>query len=447
MEAPLGHRIVSAVFLPGTTLNKRCLFVRSRFGRYGSTDMERAMSMKAGIFGVGALLACLACGAMAACSQSASLHSASKISSTWDPKAAVAYLDYREGWWAEWTGSARDHGTFCVSCHTALPYALSRPALRVALGEPSPSVNERRLVEDVTKRVRLWKDVEPYYSDQGSNHKTAESRGTESVLNALILASYDAQSGQLSDDTRAAFDHMWAMQQTTGENAGSWPWLQFDQEPWEANDSAYYGAALAAMAVGMAPGNYASTPAIQGDLTRLREYLNRESAAQSTINRVFLLWASTELPGLLSPEQQRAIIHEVLSKQQADGGWRLASITWKWSGWSVKSLANMWIREDGTPMEGKSDGLATSLITLALEQAGVPADNPQLKNGLSWLMRNQNAKEGFWPASSVNKRRHISSDTGLFMSDAATAFAVLALTENQRTTSGTTGQVASVSKH
>ena len=399
--------------------------------------------MKAGSFGIGALLACLASGAaMVACS-----HPASQISTTWDPKAAAAYLDYREGWWAEWTGSTRDHGTFCVSCHTALPYALSRPALRVALAEPGPSVNERRLIEDVTKRVRLWNDVGPYYSDQGYNHKTAESRGTESVLNALILASHDAQSGQLSDDTRAAFDHMWALQQTTGENAGSWPWLQFDQEPWEANDSAYYGAALAAMAVGIAPGNYASTAEIQGNLTRLRDYLNRESAAQSTINRVFLLWASTKLPGILSPEQQQAIVHEVLGKQQRDGGWRLASISWKWNGWSLKSLANMWIREDGTPMEGKSDGLATSLITLALQEAGVLRDNPQLKHGLSWLMSNQNATEGFWPASSVNKRRHISSDTGRFMSDAATAFAVLALTEDQRTTNRTTGQLAPVSNH
>jgi hypothetical protein len=83
-------------------------------------------------------------------------------------------------------------------------------------------------------------------------------------------------------------------------------------------------------------------------------------------------------------------------------------------------------------MDGKSDGVATGLVTLALQEAGIPRDNAQLKHGLSWLMSNQNAAEGFWPASSVNKRRHISSDTGRFMSDAATAYAVLALTENQR---------------
>jgi hypothetical protein len=94
-------------------------------------------------------------------------------------------------------------------------------------------------------------------------------------------------------------------------------------------------------------------------------------------------------------------------------------------------------------MEGKSDGVATGLITLALQEAGVPGDNAQLKRGLSWLMSNQNVPEGFWPASSVNKRRHVSSDTGRFMSDAATAFAVLALTENQRTAS----QVATVPNH
>ncbi len=382
--------------------------------------------MIAGTRGIVVLLICLAAGTMPSCSRSAAT-----TSKSWDARAAATYLDSREGWWMSWNSSARDHGTFCVSCHTALPYALARPSLRAPLGEPGPSENERRLIENVRLRVQLWNEIGPYYSDSGYDHKSGESRGTESVLNALILSRYDAQNGKLSDSTRAAFDHMWALQQTAGEERGSWPWLQFDQEPWEAKDSGFYGAALAAMAVGMAPGGYASTVEIKDRVTSLRDYLNRESSAQSTLNRGFLLWASTKLP-LLTPAQQQAIQREILSKQQADGGWRLASIAWKWNAWSVRSLVNMWLRADGTPLEGKSDGAATSLMVLALQQAGLPRDNAQLQRGLEWLITHQNTAEGFWTASSVNKRRHLSSDTGRFMSDAATAFAVLALTESQR---------------
>src|SRR5215831_13819306 len=57
----------------------------------------------------------------------------------WDPKAAAAYLDHRMQWWIGWKKAARDHGTFCFSCHTAVPYALARPALRVTLAESAPT--------------------------------------------------------------------------------------------------------------------------------------------------------------------------------------------------------------------------------------------------------------------------------------------------------------------
>ena len=265
----------------------------------------------------------------------------------------------------------------------------------------------------------------------GYDGKKAESRGTESVLNTLILANYDSLEGKLNSDTLTAFDNMWALQQTSGDQKGAWAWLQFDQEPWEANDSAYYGATLAAVAVGTAPDGYASRPQIQPNLALLREYLNRKSSTESTINRVFLLWASTRLPGLLSPAHQREIVDEVRSRQKRDGGWRLASISWPWNGWSPKSLLNMWLREDGTPLTGKSDGVATGVITYVLEQAGTSPDDASLKRGLEWLKTNQNANDGSWPAKSVNKQRNIKSQTARFMSDAATAFAVLALNPDQ----------------
>jgi squalene-hopene/tetraprenyl-beta-curcumene cyclase len=188
--------------------------------------------VKTAALGTAAVVACLV-----ACSFVLRLRTDSMARTSWNPKPAAAYLDRREGWWMNWPIAARGQGTFCVSCHTAVPYALSQPALQIALAAPAPSVNETKLIDNVTKRVRLWRDVQPYYS-----FKPAESRGTEAVLNALILASHDAQDGKLSTATRAAFDNMWALQQTTGDMKGAWSWLRFDEEPWEGYDSQYYGA-------------------------------------------------------------------------------------------------------------------------------------------------------------------------------------------------------------
>ena len=364
------------------------------------------------------LTACLVVAALAV-----SRHTESSSATSWDQKAAAAYLDQRASWWMDWPKSARDHQTFCVSCHTAVPYALSRSALRKPLAETAPSANERRLLENVTRRVRLWKEVEPFYSDADRGaYKTVESRGTESVLNALILASNDAQSGQLSSEGRAALENMWSQQQTTGDNKGAWLWLRFANEPWEADDSGFYGAALAAIAVGTAPGNYRSKPEIENNLKLLGGYLNRECAAQTTINRAVLLWASAKVPGLIESEKQRAIITELLDKQQPDGGW------------SLSALSGDWKRHDGTPQEVKSDGYATGLITLALQQAGIPRENDQENKALAWLTAKQSKSVGNWPSSSLNnnKEHHLSPDTALFMNDAATAYAVLALTEANR---------------
>jgi len=130
--------------------------------------------------------------------------------SRWDPKAAAAYLDRRMEWWISWKSSARDHGTFCVSCHTAVPYALARPALRDTLAERADAAPERQLIDDVRRRVRLWHETSPFYGDDYDGPgKSAESRGTEAVLSALILAWDDARTGRLSADTVGAFDHMW----------------------------------------------------------------------------------------------------------------------------------------------------------------------------------------------------------------------------------------------
>lgn len=389
--------------------------------------------MKSGMRLTGVLVVCLVAGIFLAVwragaeaavnhSEGAAAHldkPGTKIANSWDPQAAAAYLDRRQSWWMEWPRAQRDHETFCVSCHTAVPYALSRSALRTALAEQTPSPNEQKLLGSVTKRVRLWNEVEPFYKDADRGpYKSVESRGTESVLNALILSSRDAQSGQLSKDAQRAFENMWAEQQLAGKQKGAWLWLRFKNEPWEADDSDYFGASLAAVAVGIAPENYRARPEVQIGVGRLRDYLNREFAAQTTINRVILLWAATRLPGLLEADRQKAIIGDLLEKQQPDGGW------------SLSSLSGNWKRADGTAQEIRSDGYATGLITFVLQQAGVSPANTKLKRGLVWLTANQDKTEGYWAAYSLNKSKenHISPETALFMNDAATSYAVLSLT-------------------
>src|SRR5262245_28440001 len=249
----------------------------------------------------------------------------------WNPKAAGAYMDGRAAWWSTWPNAQRDRGTFCVSCHTTVPYVLARPMLRRALGEPARSAPEVTLAENVSARVMAWRDVAPFYPDQTRGiPKTSESRGTESIIDALVLSIRDRESGHLSDDTRQALANMWALQMKTDAIAGAWPWLNFHLEPWESGDAPYFGASLAALAVALAPDGYADRPEIQDNLKALRTYFQREHARQPLFNKLMVLLASSRLRDLLQPDQTGAIVEVALAKQQSDGGWSTASLgSWK----------------------------------------------------------------------------------------------------------------------
>src|SRR6478672_2327807 len=75
-----------------------------------------------------------------------------KDSLGWSPQAAAAYLDSRATFWTTWPNAARDHGTFCISCHTTLPFAIARPVLRDVLGEKAPGVAESKIFDNVMTR-------------------------------------------------------------------------------------------------------------------------------------------------------------------------------------------------------------------------------------------------------------------------------------------------------
>src|SRR5439155_16826520 len=103
----------------------------------------------------------------------------------------------------------------------------------------------------------------------------------------------------LSADARAAFDNMWALQETSGPRAGAWSCLRFDLEPWEGRQSAYFGASLAALAGAIAPLQYRAGAAIRPRLDQLQAFLDRDYSRQPLANRSVLLWAATKWPGLI----------------------------------------------------------------------------------------------------------------------------------------------------
>src|SRR5438034_11400143 len=153
-----------------------------------------------------------------------------------------------------------------------------------------PTPQELRVLEDVTRRVETY-DAHQLYYDSDERKKT-ESRGTEAVLNALILARADAEHHRrdASEPTRKALRHLWETQRSDG----AWDWLDFGLEPFESVDATYYGATLAAMAIGTVPASALSQAAEAAAGTkRLRAYLTERFASQNVFNRVSVLLAST----------------------------------------------------------------------------------------------------------------------------------------------------------
>ncbi len=327
----------------------------------------------------------------------------------WSPQAAAHYLDHRESWWQFWTEARLDHGTTCVSCHTVLPYALARPALRRVDGETAPTAAEQRLLASVEQRVNNWSEMQPYYSEAVGVGKAAQSRSTESVLNVLILAAYDTQQGQVRAVTQAAFDAAWALQQPTG----GWNWQDFKLAPWETADSGYFGATLLTLAAHRLPESFVTDARNRAHLEQLQAYLRAEYAAQPLINRIYVLWASSRSPALLDRSQRRALLAELRPLQQSDGGWRSAGL-------------NHIGRKDHSPDPTESDGYVTALVVLAMRSTGTADSEPTLQRAEAWLRSHQRA-DGSWPAASMNKLRDPESNAAPFMSDAATGYAALAL--------------------
>lgn len=313
---------------------------------------------------------------------------------SWDPALAAKYLDSRQRDWFAWPRAQSADGP-CVSCHTGMPYLLARPALRRLLNESDPTIYESGL------RDRL--------SAHAGEKPKGALQSVETIMAAMFIADNEAR--------RKTFDQLWALQQTDGPLKGGWQWYNADLDPWETKDQFRYGAALAALAIGEAPAEIRNTPDTEQRIRALAAFLNDDLTHRPTHVQLAVVLASTTLPSLLGADAKRAIVDEVLKKQQRDGGWSLDAL-------------GPWNEHPSAPASldrSSSNSYATAFTTYVLRRTGDRRARGSVSRALDWLRSHQDRATGAWPAVSMNKSYPPGSMEEKFLQDAATAFAVASL--------------------
>jgi len=278
----------------------------------------------------------------------------------------------------------------CFTCHTNYAYLYARPM--IAADAPAHRAVRTFAEQLVSQR---WKEKGPRWD-------------AEVVSTAAALAFNDAATtGKLHRLTNEALDRMWTLQREDG----GWTWLKCNWPPMEHDD--HYGATLAAIAVGVAPLDYAQTELATRGMAGIRKYL-KANPPENLHQEAMVLWASTLHGDLMTADQKQACVNKLLDAQQGDGGW------------SAASLGN-WQRADGKPQDTKtSDGYGTGFVVYVLQQAGVPNSDRHVQRGLAWLKSHQR-ESGRWFSRSLNR------DNKHFLTHAGTAFAVMAVAASEST--------------
>jgi len=290
---------------------------------------------------------------------------------------ALHFLDSASLYWQkEWK---------CFTCHTNYAYLMARPLISAA----APAHQEvRKFAEELVSQ--RWDKEGPRFD-------------AEVVAMAASLALNDAATTKkLHPLTRRALDRMWTVQR----EAGDWAWLtNCGWPPMEVDE--HYGVTLAAIAVGAAPDGYAKTPDAQAGLAKIRDYLTN-NPPPDLHHRAMILWASTYVDGLITAEEQKACVKDLLAAERPTGGWAFAALY-------------PWKRSDGLEQDKEtSDGYGTGFVIYVLRRAGVPATEPAVQRGIAWLKTHQR-ESGRWFTRSLKK------DTQHLITNAGSAFAVMAL--------------------
>jgi squalene-hopene/tetraprenyl-beta-curcumene cyclase len=312
----------------------------------------------------------------------------------WKAKAAV-YLDAKAGAWISTDAAGLSNNKTCNTCHTTTPYMMA-----LAQFDKANTPSAAKVRANFVSRLNPAKS---FYGTPGSA-KEKESFGTEVILNATSLAFGDLAVGTtISADSKAALDKMWSLQRADG----AWNWLEYGLEPWETRND--WGTALAGFLAASIPQD---TSVMQtAGTAKLIGYLKSRATKMAFHDKVMVLWTSGSLSGLMDRAEADLVADELSAKQLADGGFSIGSF-----GKGARAAA----------IAGISDGYATAFSVLALCKGTENGkDREDVKKGIRWLATHQDA-DGSWMGQSTNKNKVLNNQ---FMREAATGYAVLALTQ------------------
>ncbi|MDB4678897.1 squalene--hopene cyclase [Rhodopirellula sp.] len=305
------------------------------------------------------------------------------LSRVYSPIQAAKYLDIAS---LNWQKDQK-----CVTCHTNMAYLMARPALEKQLRS---SGEVRTFFE--SQHTELW----------NSEVKKLRAGMYQPVVIATGLAFHDAKTtGKLSEVARSALDTMWETQRVDG----GWTWAKCGWAPMEIDD--HYGVTLAALAVGIAPSNYAETERAKRGIEGIRKFL-AATDAPSLHHRMMIAWASVHLNDLMDEMGRNQVREEFLTQQLPDGGWSTAGLLSDWTEFK---------RKDGKPQDLEtSDAYATGLVVLLSRELGTPVNDQRLQAAILWLKTNQRVS-GQWFTRSPSK------DSKHYFTNIGSAFAILAL--------------------
>jgi len=295
-----------------------------------------------------------------------------------------------------WSGRYR-----CIGCHTTGTYLLIRPMI-TALGPPSQKT--RDLVLETLK---------PLLDKRSEEVLSIGHRSAQIVYGGAGLAIWDRYViGKLQPETRSILDLMFRLQQEDGswKVPACWPPLQ------SSDFQLSTIAALASAAADEVASGHLD-PIVRAGLKRLRSYLQITDTSHD-YDSVWLLWAGSQLKGVLSEARRRELIEMILQHQNRDGGWSIRSFA-RPDQWGDGSRQEKLVSDPEFYLRS-SDGHMTGLAVIALRAAGLSERDPRIQKAVSWIDSNQRQTGRWWCASLNSDRLHL-------ITYSATCYALLAL--------------------